>query len=184
MVDVGEEVDLVGTCQGSCSPVASLLILTAEWSTVKTGVELFTLPQFQQSETKDRIGQAMWVFYSQCTPVEFIEDRCDVLQGQSRYILVYHTLVLTQSGIGWDGLYLDESHLLWVRVCRQMQVLDDVSRSTHLLNGDRRYVRDVCQRFNKISQSQRVRILFRGLYTQKLLRYQFPERKKYIKFSM
>ena len=80
MVDVvGKEVDLVGICQGSCSPVTSLLILTAEWSTVKTGVELFTLPQFQQSETKDRIGQAMWVFYSQCTSVEFIEDRCDVL---------------------------------------------------------------------------------------------------------
>ena len=50
-----------------------------------------------------------------------------------------------------------------------MYVLDDVSRSTHLLNGDRRYVRDVCQRFNKISQSQRVRILFRGSHTQKLL---------------
>ena len=67
------------------------------------GVELFTLPQFQQPETKDRIGQATRVFYSQRTPVEFVEDVGDVLQGQSRYILVYHTWVVTQSETGWDG---------------------------------------------------------------------------------
>ena len=45
----------------------------------------------------------MQVFYSQRTPVEFVEDVGDVLQGWSRYILVYHTWVVTQGEIGWDG---------------------------------------------------------------------------------